>query len=790
MGKRKKQANSKKQIKIVLTIVAVLLIVGFFAYGYITFNKQYLADLSYMENAKNEVESIFPTEVDSNLDFDNLLSDYKNLNLTIKSNNQNVIDDEGKVYRPNYLSNDVEVELEVIIEIVVDDPLKKLYYNFFGETSDSFKITVKVIKREATGLEKLDLIASQIFVPEITKGDVGLQNDIHLFDDTTITWSSSDSNIITSTGKVVGSGHATLTATININNGFRTLSFPIDVVDEFEEIVAIDENFNSVTTNGTYDTSYNIGELIINGAVVNADDAGKFLRMRAHSGATIDFKNSYSGLNNFSFTYYAITSSAFTNDVFINVETSSDGVNWSNVKAIKIVDNNTHSETIDLSGLSNNSKIRIRSSANYATMFLAIDNIKITREVNQGDVRGKLEKIMPKSLSSSYILPKSTPYGGTITWTSSNTALLTESGIVNQTNETQTVVLTANIQGILGTFTLEFYINILGTNYVTPVEVFFIDLGKYGDADNGESIYFKIGDVDVLVDAGDNMSATKQAISEVIDANSEDKILDYVIATHPDADHIGSMKHIFDTYDVLNAIYFEGEHTTLLYQSFVSSIANEALVSECTVLQAYNNEDGCSRVIELAPNVNIEFYNTGYYETDETNGRSIVFVLEAYGTRLLMTGDADNGSGRALESNYMNSVGDIDILKVVHHGTREGTTMEFLEAVDPEVAIITNGNYFGNKHGHPTFEAINRIYQYDNKIGIFAVVGGNVDECTYTTSYKCEVTDRFVDRNGTIKLNIDASGYTFKSEYNDEMIELSSTAFWETHPYKEYEYAK
>lgn len=790
MGKRKKQANSKKQIKIVLTIVAVSLIVGFFVYGYITFNKQYLSDLRKIENAKAEIERVFPTEVDNNLNFDSFLSDYKNLNITFNSNNKEVIDEEGQVYRPSYLSNDVEVELEVIIEIVVGDPLKKLYYSFFGEISDSFKITVKVIKREATGLEKLDLIASQIYVPEITKGDLGLQTDIHLFEDATISWSTSDANIITSAGKVVSTGHATLTATINLDSGLRTLMFPIDVVSDYVEITEIDENFNSVTTNGTYDTAYNISDLIINGAVINADNADKFLRMRAHGGATIDFKNSYSGLNYLSFTYYAITSSAFTNDVYINVQSSNDGVTWSNVKDIKIVDNDTHNENIDLSGLPNNSKIRISSSANYATMFVAIDNIKLTRDVNGQDVRRELEKILPKSLSTSYILPMSTPFGGSITWDSSDITLLTNSGVVSQPNETKAVVLTATIQGILDTFDLEFYINILGTNYVTPVEVFFIDLGKYGDADNGESIYFKIGDVDVLVDAGDNMTATKQAISEIIDANSEDKVLDYVIATHPDADHIGSMKHIYDTYDVLNAIYFEGDHTTQLYQSFVTSVANEALVSECTVLQAYNNVDGCSRVIELAPNVNIEFYNTGYYETDETNGRSIVFVLEAYGTRLLMTGDADNGSGRTLESNYMNSIGDVDILKVVHHGTREGTTLEFLEAVDPEVAIITNGNYFGNKHGHPTFEAINRIYQYDNKIGIFAVVGGNVDECTYTTSYKCEVTDRFVDRNGTITLNIDASGYTFNSEYNDEMIELSSTEFWKTHPYKEYEYAK
>ena len=151
-------------------------------------------------------------------------------------------------------------------------------------------------------------------------------------------------------------------------------------------------------------------------------------------------------------------------------------------------------------------------------------------------------------------------------------------------------------------------------------------------------------------------------------------------------------------------------------------------------------------MITLGEEVYIEIINTQNYEQKENNARSVVCVLNAYGVRTLFTGDADNNSSE-LEKAYMNVVGDIDILKVVHHGTRNGTTKEFLETVKPEVAIVCNGNYFGNKHGHPTYEALERIYEYNSNTQVYAIVGGDAENCQMTTSgsYKCEPTDYMLD---------------------------------------------
>ena len=160
-----------------------------------------------------------------------------------------------------------------------------------------------------------------------------------------------------------------------------------------------------------------------------------------------------------------------------------------------------------------------------------------------------------------------------------------------------------------------------------------------------------------------------------------------------------------------------------------------------------------------------------------------MFTLNAYGTRVLMTGDADNATGHTdLENKYKNQVGDIDILKVVHHGTANGTTIDYLKVVDPEVAIICNGNYLGNKHAHPTPTALSNLYTYDNNMKVYAITGGGtIDGVVNKTNntYKCSSEDRFNQRNGLITLVIDNNGYTLSSEYyGNNILEIKDTTYY------------
>jgi len=79
-----------------------------------------------------------------------------------------------------------------------------------------------------------------------------------------------------------------------------------------------------------------------------------------------------------------------------------------------------------------------------------------------------------------------------------------------------------------------------------------------------------------------------------------------------------------------------------------------------------------------------------------------------YGERtFLLPGDAE----KQVENTLINedSSGELhaDILKVGHHGSKNSTTEEFLDAVKPRVAIISAGE--DNPYGHPAPELLERL---------------------------------------------------------------------------------
>ena len=122
-------------------------------------------------------------------------------------------------------------------------------------------------------------------------------------------------------------------------------------------------------------------------------------------------------------------------------------------------------------------------------------------------------------------------------------------------------------------------------------------------------------------------------------------------------------------------------------------------------------------------------------ETDE-NLYSLIFKVYCDGFTVLVTGDITEEGEKALVERY-GGTGRLkaDVLKVSHHGSRYSTCDEFLEAVDPEIAIIGVGR---NNYGHPADEVIEKLREndiivyrtdLDGAIGIRAE-DGRIEVCT------------------------------------------------------------
>ena len=193
------------------------------------------------------------------------------------------------------------------------------------------------------------------------------------------------------------------------------------------------------------------------------------------------------------------------------------------------------------------------------------------------------------------------------------------------------------------------------------------------------------------------------------DVGSDDEILDYlnrynvekfdlVISTHPDADHIGEMATILEQFPVdrfVMSFMPEGkEPTTKVYASMLEMLDNKNIpVDEAEPGRIYTV--GTAQLQILAP----------LEEDNDTNAMSVVSRLTFGDRAFLFTGDADDGVERQMLSQGYTL--KADVLKVGHHGSRTSTSAPFLQAVNPEIAVITCGER--NRYEHPHTEVIERL---------------------------------------------------------------------------------
>jgi competence protein ComEC len=89
------------------------------------------------------------------------------------------------------------------------------------------------------------------------------------------------------------------------------------------------------------------------------------------------------------------------------------------------------------------------------------------------------------------------------------------------------------------------------------------------------------------------------------------------------------------------------------------------------------------------------------------NDDSLVLRLHYRDRNILLPGDAEKQAEHAILDENSADALRADVLKVGHHGGKNSTTLEFLAAVQPRVAIISVGEK--NSYGHPNPELLERL---------------------------------------------------------------------------------
>ncbi len=231
----------------------------------------------------------------------------------------------------------------------------------------------------------------------------------------------------------------------------------------------------------------------------------------------------------------------------------------------------------------------------------------------------------------------------------------------------------------------------------TRLTVTFLDVGQ-GDAAVVESPSGRVLVVDTggITEGGDDEG--RRVVAPFLGHEGINAI-DALVLTHPHADHIGGAATLLARFSV-NLLLDNGQESSSPLVSRYLTLAHEHNVRYQVARPGQSLDFGDGVVVRvLAP--------TDQETQGAPNDASVVLRVDYGRTAFLLTGDAEASE----EEQLVNSGQPLacDVLKVAHHGSHTSTTEPFLEAVAPEVAVISAG--YGNSFGHPHRDILARLVE-------------------------------------------------------------------------------
>jgi competence protein ComEC len=249
----------------------------------------------------------------------------------------------------------------------------------------------------------------------------------------------------------------------------------------------------------------------------------------------------------------------------------------------------------------------------------------------------------------------------------------------------------------------------LGEN---ELAIHFVDVGQ------GDCVIIQFPDRKNMIIDGGPVTA-KQHILDYINNKLGISEFDYLMLTHTDSDHCGSLTDVINN-TVIKKMFIPDVSGDLIdtntYKAFIAAVENENLPQDCVEI----SKTGMQITGE---NYEIVFFtpSTEMYKDvtkNNTNFISPVIILYYCGRSAVFTGDATEETEEyfleVAENVFPDKDIDADILKVAHHGSRYSSTAAFLDAVRPEISVISVAS--NNTYGHPDLGTLERLECYSHTI--------------------------------------------------------------------------
>lgn len=207
--------------------------------------------------------------------------------------------------------------------------------------------------------------------------------------------------------------------------------------------------------------------------------------------------------------------------------------------------------------------------------------------------------------------------------------------------------------------------------------------------------------IQILIDAGADASTVSKIESQM---PSFDNKLEYVIATHPDSDHIGGMPSVLESYKVGEYIQTNKKSDSKAYLKVQAFLKNNQVPTHLAQKgETISFASGVSGKV-LSPDEN-------NVDSLSSNDSSIVMRFACGSSFAIFTGDAQSEIQDQIARENRSEELKAQIFKIAHHGAQNAFSENLMLAVKPEVAVISVGK---NSYGHPSDLVLSKL----KKLGI------------------------------------------------------------------------
>lgn len=267
------------------------------------------------------------------------------------------------------------------------------------------------------------------------------------------------------------------------------------------------------------------------------------------------------------------------------------------------------------------------------------------------------------------------------------------------------------------------------------LSIHFLELGnKY----TGDCTLIKVGDTEVLIDAGSRKNSAA-AIVPYVQQYCTDGVLEYVIATHAHQDHIAgfvgtaSVDGVFESFVCETIIDYPLTNATSAIREDYEELRDAEVAAGAkhyTALECWNEENGAKRTYELAEGISMNILYQRFYEekTSDENDYSVCMLLTQGTKNYLFTGDLEHeGELSLVESNKLPQC---DLFKGGHHGSPTSNTPELFSVIKPKIVCVCcccgSDEYTDNvANMFPSQAFVDNVAPYTDKVYVTTIVADN-----------------------------------------------------------------